>query len=93
MKIQPTLYVHFIKYSWEEVGEYQIFSVKLEDTEYRTYVSSQEVEIEIPENYDPTAQKILALQKEKEKLQAEFTKSVMDIQDRISKLQCLEYTA
>jgi hypothetical protein len=47
----------------------------------------------VPEQYDPTAQKIAALEVEKEIARAEFTKSVAAINDRIAKLQALEYTA
>ena len=91
MKI--TVHIHQSQYSWEDSANYIVYSHKLDDTDYRTYVGEQEIEVEIPENYDPTAQKIAALKKEQEKLQAEFTKSVMEIKDRISKLQSLEYTA
>ena len=47
----------------------------------------------MPDNYDPTAQQLAALQKEKEKAQEEFSKKVASINERISKLQALEYTA
>jgi len=93
MKIKTTVNIYQQKWSWEEFPQYVVYTQKLDDTDYRTYVGEQEVEIEIPENYDPTAQKIAALQKEQERLQEEFTKSVMEIKDRISKLQSLEYTA
>ncbi len=63
------------------------------DTDHQTYVGSKEMEIEIPDDYDPTAQKIAALQKEKEQAQTEFAQKVAQINERISKLQALEYTA
>ena len=67
MKIKTTIHIHFNKYSWEEKGEHIVFSHKLDDCEHRTYIGEQEIEIEVPDNYDPTAQKIAALQKEKDK--------------------------
>jgi len=90
MKI--TAHIHFVKYSWETEGKFELFSHKLDDAEFRTYVCTQEVEIDIPENYDPRAQQIAALEKQKQKAMADFQKSVDDINERISKLQALEYT-
>lgn len=93
MKIKMTAHIHYVKYSWEEKGEFQIFFCKIEDDENRTYVGEQEVEVEVPDNYDPRAQQIAALEKHKQKVMADFQKSVNEINDRISKLQALEYTA
>lgn len=93
MKVKITVHVFFFKYSWETEGEFLAFYAKVDDNEHRTYVGDQEVEIEVPENYDPTAQKLAALQKEKEKAQEEFAQKVASINERISKLQALEFTA
>jgi hypothetical protein len=93
MKVKTTVYIHHVQWSYEKIGTFQIFSVKLNDTDYRTYVGEQEIEIEVPDNYDPTAQQLAALQKEKEKAQEEFSKKVASINERISKLQAIEYTA
>ena len=93
MKIKTTIHIHFQKYTWEDKGEFQIFSFKLEDSDYRTYVGPQEIEIEVPNDYDPRAQQIAALEKQRTKVMADYQKSVMEINDRISKLQALEYTA
>ena len=93
MKIKLTAHIHFIKYSWEPEGEFQLFSVKLDDSNYRTYVSAQEIEVDVPDNYDPRAQQIAALEKQKQKVMADFQKSVTEINDLISKLQAIEYAA
>jgi hypothetical protein len=93
MKIKTTIYVYFQKYTWQDKGVYQVFSYKYYDDENRTFVSEHEIELEVPDNYDPTAQKIAALEAQKEKAMSDFNKTVMDINTRISKLQALEYTA
>jgi hypothetical protein len=93
MKIKTTVHVHYQQYSWETTGSFQVYSCKMDDSEHRTYVGEQEVEIEVPEDYDPRAQKIAALQKYKAKIMADYQKSVTEINDRISKLQAIEYTA
>jgi hypothetical protein len=93
MKVKTTIHIHHSQYSWEETGGYQVFYVKLDDCEHRTYVGEQEIEIEVPDNYDPRAQKIAALEKHKQKIMADYQKTVTEINERISKLQALEYTA
>jgi hypothetical protein len=93
MKIKTTVYVYYSTYSWQETGEYQVMYAQLTDDEFRTFVCTREIELDIPDNYDPTAQKLAALQKEKEKAQKEFSKKVASINERISKLQAIEYTA
>ena len=90
MKIKTIAHIHFQKYSWEEKGEYRVASFKLDDNENRTYVGEQEIEIEVPENYDPRAQQIAALEALKQKVMADYHKSVMEINERIGKLLALE---
>ena len=93
MKVKTTIHIYYATHPWEDAGEYQVIYAKISDDEYRTYVGSQEIEIEVPDNYDPTAQQLAALQKEKDKAQEEFSKKVASINERISKLQAIEYTA
>ena len=93
MKIKLTVHVHHVKYSWEDKGEFQVYSCRLEDAEHRTYVGEQEIEIEVPDNYDPRAQQIAALQRQCGKAMADCQKIVDEINERISNLQALEYTA
>ena len=93
MKIKTTVYIHFHKYHWDEEGTYEVFSFKANDDDTRAFVREQEIEIEVPDNYDPTAQQIAALEAQKEKAMSDFNNTVMDINARISKLQALEYKA
>ena len=93
MKVTTTVHIHHTQYSWQDQGEFAVYSVKLEDNEHRTYVCEQQIEIEVPDNYDPRAQKIAALEKYKQKVMADYCTTVNEINDRISKLQAIEYTA
>tara|TARA_R110000868_G_scaffold8513_3_gene44079 strand:- start:20629 stop:20910 length:282 start_codon:yes stop_codon:yes gene_type:complete len=93
MKIKTTVHVHYQQYSWEKTGNFQVYSCKMEDSEHRTYVGEQEIEVDVPDNYDPRAQKIAALEKYKQKVMADFQKNVADINRRISELQAIEFTA
>ena len=90
MKVKTTIYVHYNQYSWEQKGNYEVFSFKAHDTEQRTYVGEQEIEIDVPDDYDPRAQKIAALEKQKQKVMADYQKTVTDINARISNLQAIE---
>ena len=93
MKIKTIVHIHHNKYSWEQTGDYTVYSCKLDDTEHRTYVGEQEIEIDVPDDYDPRAQKIAALEKHKAKVMADFQKTVTEINARISKLQAIECAA
>jgi hypothetical protein len=93
MKIKVTAHIYFSKYSWENKGEFLLFYAKIDGSENMVYVSTQEVEVDVPENFDPRALQIAALEAQKQKAMADFQKSVDDINERISKLQALEYTA
>jgi len=90
MKIKTTAHVHYQKYAWQEKGEYRLASFKLDDSAERTYVGEQEFDIDIPDNYDPRAQQIAALEALKQKVMADYHKSVMEINERIGKLLALE---
>jgi hypothetical protein len=93
MKVKVTAHIYHCKYSWEEKGEFLLFYAKVDDTETMIHVGEQEVEIDVPDNYDPRAQQIAALEKHKQKVMADYQKMVTDINEKISKLQALEYTA
>ena len=93
MKIKTTVHIHYQQNSWENEGKFIVFYCHLDDTKDRTYVGAQEIEIEVPDSYDPRAQQVAALEALKQKVMADYQKSVTEINDRISKLQALEYTA
>ena len=90
MKIKTTAHVHYQKYAWQEKGEYRLASFKLDDSAERTYIGEQEIEIDVPEDYDPRAQQVAALEALKQKVMADYHKSVTEINDRINKILALE---
>ncbi len=87
MKIAITIYVHFFRYDLENEGSYQVLSYRAQDDGERSFVCSQEVEIDIPDNYDATAQKVAALEAKKEQAMAEYIIAVAQIEQRIAQLQ------
>jgi hypothetical protein len=93
MKIKITVHIHHQKYEWEDEGQYLVYSCKLDDTDYRAHICEQEIEIEVPDDFDPRAQQIAALEKQRQKVMAEYQKTVTEINERINKLQAIEHTA
>ena len=93
MKIKTTAHVYYSKFANDYKGGFQVLCFKAPDDDYRVWVSEQEVEIDVPENFDPRQSEIAALEVRKTKAMADFHKTVAEINDRISKLQALEYTA
>jgi len=93
MKTTMTVHLHYRKYEFDDVGSFELFSCKLDDNDGRTYIGPREVEIDVPDDYDPRPQQIAALEKHKQKVMADYQKTVTEINARISNLQALEYTA
>ena len=92
MKVKTTVHIYHSQYLWETTAKFSVYSLKIDDTEHMTYVGQQEIEIEVPDGYDPRAQKIAALEAQKKKVMADYQKTVDQINERISKLQAIEYT-
>ena len=92
MKIKTTIQIYFCKFAWESEGKFVPFAYPV-DSENYTLVGQQEIVLDVPDNYDPRAQQIAALEAQKIKAMADYQKSVAEINDRISKLQALEYKA
>ena len=92
MKIKTIVHIHYFKFDWDAEGRFEVLSFKADDDNYRTYIGQEEIEIEVPDDYDPRAQQIAALEKQKQKVMADYQKTVTGINDRISKLQALEYS-
>lgn len=92
MKVKVNAHIYHNQYLWQETGEFLLFYAKVDDTETMIHVGKQEFEIDVPDDYDPRAQKIAALEKHKQKVMADYQKTVTEINERISKLQALEYT-
>lgn len=90
MKIKVTAHIHYQKYHWENEGVYIIYSFKADDSSNLTYVGEQEIEVDVPDNYDPRNQQIAVLNAQKERLNKEFAESVMKINQQINSLMAIE---
>ena len=93
MKIKTTLHIYHTQYTWMEKPEYQVFSFEAPNDEHRTFMATREVEIEVPDDFDPREQQIQVLLDKKQKAMAEYQKTMTQIDGAISKLQAISYTA
>ena len=93
MKVKTTLYVYQSQYDWEDQCRYEAYTFKAEENTYQSFVGEQEVDLEVPDNFDPRAQKIAALEKKRLKVMADYQKTITEINERINNLQALEHTA
>ena len=92
MKVVTKIFIHYTKYSWETEGVFSVYPYQFDDDATRTFVEEQAIELDVPDDYDPTAQQIAALEAQKVKAMADYNETVAKINESISKLQALEYT-
>ena len=92
MKIKVTAHVHYVDYPWDD-DKFKLFSCKMDGDDTHLYICSQEVEIEVPDNYDPRPAQIAELLKKQTKAAADYQNTVTEIQRRIAELQAIEFKA
>lgn len=87
MKVTVKAYTHQVQYPWQNEPEYALLSHPMRNVDYYALVSETpvEVEVNIPDDFDPRPQQIAALEKQKRRLQAEFAQSVAKIDEQIKK--------
>ena len=95
MKVKLTGHVVFIKHPWDAEGRYVLMGTPLGnfDPSYTDVGVSVDVEVDIPKEFNPTALQINALHKQKQDVIKKFDETVARINEQISKLQAIEYTA
>ena len=93
MKLKTTIHIHFVKYSYETQGRFEAMSYQIKDDTNYSYVGPQEIEVDVPDHFDPRPAQIATLLAKKRQLMAEQEKAITMINEHISKLQALEYTA
>lgn len=95
MKVKVTGHVVYVKYPWDTEGRYVLMATPVSnfDSSYADVGVSVEVEVDIPKEFNPNAIQLSVLQKQKLDLIKKFDESVARINEQISKLQAIEYTA
>lgn len=73
------------RYEWEP----DIWACAIDDSESRIFVREFDIDFDVPDDFDPTAAQIKALEAEKAKAGAEFAKLCATINDKLAKLQAI----
>lgn len=66
-------------------------SCKLENKDDRVFIAQRDVEVDIPDDFDPVPGQVAALEKQKREALATYQQAVAEINDRLSKLQAIEF--
>jgi hypothetical protein len=95
MKVQTKVYV-FMSFDYKpdySIKEWRpdLWHCKVDENAERIYIGEQTFEVDVPDNFDPAPKQVAALEKEKTKALAEYTKTVAEINERLSKLLAIEY--
>lgn len=87
MKVKIKSYLLHVQYPWDSKPQYILSSSAMENTDYYSLVNKEpfEIEVEVPDNFDPRPQQIAKLEEQKRLIQAEFAKKVAEIDDQIKK--------
>lgn len=96
MKTTTTAYVHmtyafdYASGIYEKAWHPKVRSYKYEDEE-NVFINQQEITVEIPDDFDPVPSQVAALEKQKLEALANYQQAVAEINDRLSKIQALEF--
>lgn len=92
MKVTIKVFLHWHKYDWEEKPSYQLWRCDISDQgpEY-VCLGEREVEVEVPDEFDPRPHQIASLRAAKSKVLAEAQVKANNIEEQIQRLLCLEY--
>ncbi len=85
---QP-MFLHWVKYAFQEHGHFSLQTSKFEDDENWTFVEERELAFEVPDNFDPRGLQIAGLMALLEKTRAENLVKENKIQDKLNKLLAL----
>ena len=90
MKVTIKGFINYKKDDWCEGNDYHFNKYDMTQHGYIN-VMPHEIEIEVPDDFDPRPQQVAALEAEKQKARAEFQKRVTDIDKQIQSLLAIEY--
>ncbi len=91
MKQAITLYVYMDSKYTGGTFKPEAYSLKFTDTPNRICIGEQQIEIDIPDDFDPTAKQVAALQQQLEEVKLAYFCRVKEINARIASLQALNY--
>jgi len=88
--MKATIYIHTRGMSLNGEPMYQIFTFDASAHGDYTLVCKQEIELEIPADFNPVAAEIAGIEKRLDAAQDEYLRKVQQLKDRIASLRCIE---
>jgi hypothetical protein len=99
MSKQTTKAFLFMELGYDiESGDYEekwrptLWKCRVDDSDRRVFIREMSVEADIPDDFDPVARQIAALERQKREALEEYQRTVAILNERISKLQAITYT-
>lgn len=62
-----------------------------EDEDYRLFIKEVDVELDVPDDFDPRPQQIAALEAQKKKAMADYQLLMDTLDGKIASLRCIEH--
>lgn len=91
MKVQLKGFIALAKPDpWDEGHQFRFFTHKMDEHGFAT-VMPHTLEVELPDDFDPRAKHVEALQAEKTKAMADFQNRMTEIDRQISELTAIEF--
>ena len=92
MKVKIKAFLHYHKYDWEEAAEYVYLHSDYStiSSEY-ALVRVDDLEVEIPDDFDPRPQQIDNLKAAKAEVLAKAHVQAQNIEDQIQRLLCIDH--
>lgn len=92
MKTTLKTFLHWHKYEWEDTPTYRLYYSDMTNagTEY-ALIKEIDVDVEIPDNFDPTPQQIATLMAKKQEVLAEAQLMVNELDEQIQRLLAIEF--
>ena len=90
MKVTIKGFINYKKDGWREGNDYHFYKYDMSEHGYVT-VMPHEIEVEIPDDFDPRPHQVAAFIAEKQKARADFLKRVTEIDRQIQSLLAIEH--
>lgn len=83
-------HIFYLKHQWESKGEFMFSSTGMDQFPEYIKVMPHSFTVEIPEDFGPVPGQVAAIKKQQQELKAAFAKRMMELEDDLSKLLCIE---
>lgn len=82
----------WVEGSFERTWQPTIWHCRVDDEEDRIFIREMDIEVDIPDDFDPTPRQVAALEAKKREALLKYQQTVADINEKLSKLQAITYS-